>query len=91
MAKKAEKKRRAHSQSALDETVATKSRKAASACTCCGARPYTTAWASVSRKRGGDEEAPVGDRCLNCQTVFTNGFGYTDWENYGKIMATEEP
>ena len=92
MAKKPEKKaKRSQSLAGLDETLAGKSKKTASACTCCGARPYTTAWANVSRKRGGDEEVPVGDRCMSCQNVFTSGFGYTDWESYVKIMGTEEP
>ena len=67
-----------------------KVRKTVGPCSCCGARPSSTPWAQVEKKRSG-QEAAVGDRCLSCQSVYSKGFAYMEWPGFVKLMMTEEP
>ena len=72
-----------------DSDAGNNSRRKTLVCLACKKKPTSSSdWAAYDKR--GRVCTAVGDRCLECETVWTKAFGYLSWENFAKVQASED-
>eukprot|EP00971_Amphidinium_carterae_P270635 5370357-Amphidinium_carterae.1 len=57
-------------------------------CLACRTAPGKKTWAENMTLTGG-KVACIGDRCMQCHTLWQKAFGYLDWQAYAAFIKTE--
>ena len=67
----------------------TNTRRKTLVCLTCKKRPTSSSdWAAYDKR--GRVSTAVGERCLECENVWTKAFGYLSWERFSKVQSTED-